>query len=173
MRARDRSPMPATYPWVFRRTAERNEHERGTATTHRTLGKRTLDLSGIRCAGRFGRACWVPCWEPVSPAKAMAGLRGQNLELRAVAGEEAFVLKDTAGKVALLGRSWQGRPSAHAFLRPEGKAPSIARLFGGAGPEIRMSDDKGEVLVHFFAKDSTSAQLTLPRRPGACAKASG
>jgi hypothetical protein len=92
--------------------------------------------------------------------KGGAGLRGQNLELRAVTGEEAFVMRDTTGKVAFsVGLGKDGLPHMH-FFDHKGK-PRQSLGFSGADPEIRMADERGEMLVQLFAKDSTSAQLTF------------
>jgi len=93
--------------------------------------------------------------------KGSAGLRGQNLELKAVAGEEAFAIKDAAGKVVFsVGLGKDGLPHLHFYDR-KGKPRQSLGFSAAADPEIRMADEKGEVLVQLFAKDSTSAQLTF------------
>lgn len=93
--------------------------------------------------------------------KGSQGLRGQNLELRAVAGEEAFAIKDTAGKVVFsVGLGKDGLPHLHFYDRKGERRQSMGFL-ATTDPELRMADEKGKVLVQMFAKDSTSAQLTF------------
>jgi hypothetical protein len=93
--------------------------------------------------------------------KGGGGLKGQNLELRAVAGEESFVLKDTSGKVAYsVGVGKDGLPHMH-FYDQKGKPRQSLGFSSGAEPEIRLADEKGELLVHLVAKDTTSAQLSF------------